>query len=334
MKYAITAALFATAILMSPAAMSVEPIVIKFSHVVATDTPKGQAAERFKQLAEERSKGRVRVEIYANSQLYKDKEELEAVQMGSVQMVAPITSKLGPMGLKEFEALDLPYMFLNEEALHRVTRGSIGQSLLKKLEPKGLVGLAFWDNGFRVLSANKPLRKPADAKGLKFRINSSKVNEAIIRSVGGLPQTMALSEVYQGLQTGVVDGNDGNISNFYTQKQYEVQKYVIDTRHTYSGYVVMVNKKFWEALPADLRKTLEGAMNEATIYNDQIAEKDTAEAWKAIKATGRTEVYLPTTAERELWVKAMMPVQDDMVPRVGKDIVAAIRKEIAGIAQK
>ena len=334
MKNAITAAFFATAIMISPAASSAEPIIIKFSHVVAPDTPKGQAAERFKQLAEERSKGRVRVEIYANSQLYKDKEELEALQMGSVQMVAPITSKLGPMGLKEFEALDLPYLFTSEEALHKVTRGPIGQSLLKKLEPKGIIGLGFWDNGFRVLSANKPLRKPADAKGLKFRINSSKVNDAIIRSIGGLPQTMSLSEVYQGLQTGVVDGNDGNVSNLYTQKQYEVQKYVIDTRHTYSGYVVMVNKKFWDALPADLRKTLEGAMNEATIYNDQIAQKDTADAWKAIKATGRTEIYLPTAAERELWIKAMMPVQEEMASRVGKDIIAAIRKEIAGVAAK
>ena len=202
--------LFAASLALTGSALAAEPIVIKFSHVVAENTPKGQAAQKFKQLAEERTKGRVKVEIYPNSQLYKDKEELEALQMGSVQMLAPITSKFGPMGLREFEALDLPYIFTSEEALHKVTRGPVGQGLLKKLEPKGIVGLAFWDNGFRVLSANKPLHKPADMKGLKIRINTSKVNDAIMRSVGALPQTMAFSEVYQALQTGVVDGTDGD----------------------------------------------------------------------------------------------------------------------------
>ncbi len=324
--------LFAAGLALTGSAFSAEPIVIKFSHVVAQDTPKGRAAEKFKQLAEARTQGRVKVEIYPNSQLYKDKEELEALQMGSVQMLAPVTSKFGPMGLKEFEALDLPYMFTSEAALHKVTRGPIGKNLLKKLEPKGMIGLAYWDNGFRVMSANKPLRVPTDMKGLKMRINSSKVNSAIMRSVGSLPQTMAFSEVYQALQTGVVDGTDGPISNLYTQKQYEVQKYAIDTKHTYSGYAVVVNKPFWDGLPADIRTTLEGAMKDATEYNDIAAGKDTLEAWNAIKASGKTEIYIPTLAERAAWIKSMQPVQDEMASRVGKDIVAAIRKEVAGIA--
>lgn len=326
--------LFAASLALTGSALAAEPIVIKFSHVVAENTPKGQAAQKFKQLAEERTKGRVKVEIYPNSQLYKDKEELEALQMGSVQMLAPITSKFGPMGLREFEALDLPYIFTSEEALHKVTRGPVGQGLLKKLEPKGIVGLAFWDNGFRVLSANKPLHKPADMKGLKIRINTSKVNDAIMRSVGALPQTMAFSEVYQALQTGVVDGTDGNISNLFTQKQYEVQKYVIDTRHTYSGYAVVVNKAFWDGLPADIRTTLEGAMKEATAYNDLVAERDSFDAWRAIKASGKTEISVPTPAEKEAWIKAMLPVQDQMASRVGKEIIVAIRKEVTGIAAK
>lgn len=334
MHHLVKSMLFAAGLALTGSVLAAEPILIKFSHVVAQNTPKGQAAEKFKQLAEERTKGRVKVEIYPNSQLYKDKEELEALQMGSVQMLAPITSKFGPMGLKEFEALDLPYMFTSEEALHQVTRGPIGQGLLKKLEPKGVVGLAFWDNGFRVMSANKPIRKPADMKGLKMRINSSKVNDAIMRSVGALPQTMAFSEVYQALQTGVVDGTDGNVSNLFTQKQYEVQKHVIDTRHSYSGYAVVVNKKFWDALPADIRTTLEGAMKDATAYNDLVAERDAFDAWRAIKASGKTEIYVPTPAEKEAWIKAMLPVQDEMAARVGKEIVAAIRKEVAGIAAK
>lgn len=334
MHYLVKSILFAAGLALTGSALAAEPIVIKFSHVVAQNTPKGQAAEKFKQLAEERTKGRVKVEIYPNSQLYKDKEELEALQMGSVQMLAPVTSKFGPMGLKEFEALDLPYIFTSEEALHKVTRGPIGQGLLKKLEPKGIVGLAFWDNGFRVMSANKPMHKPTDMKGLKMRINSSKMNDAIMRSVGALPQTMAFSEVYQGLQTGVVDGTDGPISNLFTQKQYEVQKHVTDTRHTYSGYAVVVNKKFWDGLPADIRSTLEGAMKDATAYNDLVAERDSFDAWRAIKMSGKTEIYVPTPAEKEAWIKAMLPVQDEMAPRVGKEIVAAIRKEVAGIAAK
>ena len=326
--------LFAASLAFTGSALAAETIVIKFSHVAASDNPKGQAAERFKQLAEERTKGRVKVEIYPNSQLYKDKEELEALQMGAVQMLAPVTSKFGPMGLPEFEALDLPYMFTSEEALHKVTRGPIGQHLLKSLEKKGVIGLAFWDNGFRVMSANRPIYKPADMKGLKMRINSSKVNSAIMRSVGALPQSLAFSEVYQALQTGVVDGTDGPISNLYTQKHYEVQKYVTDTRHTFSGYVVVVNKKFWDGLPGDIRTILEGAMKDASAYNDEVADKDALAAFAAIKASGKTEVHIPTPAEKAAWIKAMSPVQEEMTGRVGKDIIAAIHKEVAGIPAK
>jgi len=304
-----------------------EPIVIKFSHVAAIDTPKGQAAEYFKQQLEKRTNGRVKVEVYPNSTLYKDKEELEALQLGSVQMLAPVAGKFGPLGTKEFEAFDLPYIFPDEAALHRVTRGPIGASLLKKLEPRGLVGLTYWDAGFRVLSANKPMHVPDDAKGLKIRINSSKVNQAIIKSIGAIPQTMAFSEVYQALQTGVVDGADGNLANLYTQKQYEVQKHVTLTRHTYSGYVVVMNKAFWEKLPDDIKTAVKGAIEDSTAYNDKVAEEDEAKAVAAMKASGKTTIYTPTAAEKALWVKAMKGVQDELAPRIGKDLIEAIRKE-------
>ena len=171
------------------------PIVIKFSHVAATDTPKGQAAEYFKKIVEERTKGQVKVEVYPNSQLYKDKEELEALQMGAVQMLAPVPGKFGPLGVKEFEVFDLPYIFKDIDAVHNFARGPGGASLLKKLDARGLVGLSYWDNGFRVLSANKPIHTPADTRGLKMRINSSKVNASIMKSIGALPQTLAFSEV-------------------------------------------------------------------------------------------------------------------------------------------
>ena len=304
-----------------------EPILIKFSHVAAIDTPKGQAAEHFKQQLEKRTKGRVKVEIFANSTLYKDKEELEALQMGSVQMLAPVAGKFGPAGVKEFEVFDLPYIFPNEEALHRVTRGPIGVSLLKKLEPRGMVGLSYWDAGFRVLSSNKPIRTPEEARGQKIRINSSKVNQAIIKAIGGLPQTMAFSEVYQALQTGVVDGADGNLSNLYTQKQYEVQKNITLTRHTYSGYVVVMNKAFWEKLPADVKTDVTAAMKDASDFNDKVAEEDENKSLSAIKASGKSTIHTLTADEKARWVKALMPVQDELAPRIGKELISAIRKE-------
>jgi len=326
--------LFAAGITAFGSAAAQQPIVIKFSHVAAVDTPKGKGAQKFKELAEERTQRKVKVELYPNSQLYKDKEELEALQLGAVQMLAPVPSKFGPMGLKEFEALDMPYLLNSEEALHKVTRGPIGQGLLKSLEGKGAVGLAFWDNGFRVMTSNRPMHLPTDMKGLKMRINSSKVNDAIMRSVGALPQTLAFSEVYQALQSGVVDGTEGNISNLFTQKQFEVQKHMTITNHTYSGYVVVVNKKFWDGLPPDIRSTLEGAMKDASAYNDQISQSDTATALAGIKASGKTVVYVPTPTEKQAWIKAMLPVQQEMAGRVGKDIVEAMRKEVAGIPAK
>ncbi len=248
----------AAAIIAAPGAgMAQAPIIIKFSHVVAPNTPKGKGAEKFKELAEKYTDGKVKVEVYPNSSLYKDKEELEALQLGAVQMLAPSNSKFGPIGIKEFEVFDLPYILPNKAALRKVTDGPIGERLLKLLEPKGMVGLAYWDNGFKEMSANKPLNVPDDYKGLKFRIQSSKVLEAQFRELGAIPQVMAFSEVYQALQTGVVDGQENTPSNMYTMKFHEVQKYTTLTNHGYIGYVVVVNKKFWDGLPADIRGQLD-----------------------------------------------------------------------------
>lgn len=305
------------------------PIVIKFSHVVATDTPKGQAAERFKQLAEKATNGKVKVELYPNSQLYKDKEELEALQLGAVQMLAPSLAKFGPLGVKEFEAFDLPYIFPTKTALYNVTEGEIGKSLLKKLEPKGITGLAYWDNGFKVMSANKPLHSPADFKGLKLRIQSSKVLDAQMRALGANPQVLAFSEVYQALQTGVVDGTENPPSNMYTQKMHEVQKHVTVSNHGYLGYAVIVNKKFWDGLPPDIRAQLEKAMREATTFEKAIAQRDNDQALEAIKKAGKTQIYTLTVQEQAEWRKALAPVQKAMEGRIGKDLISAINKESA-----
>jgi C4-dicarboxylate-binding protein DctP len=293
--------------------------IIKFSHVVAADTPKGKAAIFFAEKAAELTKGKVKVEVYANSALYKDKEEMEALQIGSVQMLAPSLAKFGPLGVKEFEAFDFPFMFDSTADLHKVTQGPVGAALLAKLEPKGIKGLAYWDNGFKSFSANTPLKNPADYKGKKFRIQSSKVLEEEIRSVGGIPQVMAFSEVYQALQTGVVDGTENPISNFYTQKMHEVQKHLSITNHGYLGYAVIVNKKFWDGLPADVRGQLEDAMKKATIYANQIAQDENDKALDGVKKSGKTTVYVPTKEERMALKKAMAPVHTKMASRVGQE---------------
>jgi C4-dicarboxylate-binding protein DctP len=308
-------------------ALAQQPIVIKFSHVVALDTPKGKAAEYFKKLAEERTKGRVKVEVYPNSQLYKDGEEMEALQLGSVQMLAPSVAKFGPLGAREFEVFDLPYIFDSFAELHKVTDGPVGKKLFKKLETKNITGLAFWDNGFKDFSANRALRLPGDVKGLKMRIQSSNVLDAEIRALGGLPQKMAFSEVYQGLQTGVVDGTENPPSNFYTQKMHEVQKFLTLTDHGVIEYAVIVNKPFWDGLPADIRTTLEGAMKDATKFANDIAKKENDDALEGVRKSGKTEVITLTPAQKAEWKKALVPVHREMESRIGKDVIQEVYKE-------
>jgi len=327
-KCLISLVIAAAALTLPAAALAAPaPIVIKFSHVVATETPKGQAANYFKKIAEERLKGRVKIEVYPNSQLYKDKEEMEALQLGAVQMLAPSLAKFAPLGVKEFELFDLPFIFDDYADLHKITQGPVGAKLLAKLEAKGIHGLAYWDNGFKVMSANKPLKTPADFKGMKMRIQSSKVLESQMRSVGAIPQVMAFSEVYQALQTGVVDGTENPPSNLYTQKMHEVQKYVTVSNHGYLGYAVLVNKKFWAGLPADVRTILEGAMKDATKYANDVAKKDNDEALAAVKKSGRSQIITLTAQERAAWKKAMEKTHKDNMGRIGADILKEVYKE-------
>ena len=315
-----------SAMILTQPAWAQAPIVIKFSHVVAIDTPKGKASEFFAKKAAELTKGKVKVEVYANSTLYKDKEEMEALQLGAVQMLAPSLAKFGPLGVKEFEVFDLPFIFDNYDELHKVTQGSVGKSLLARLEAKGIHGLAFWDNGFKSFSANKPLRTPGDFKGLKVRIQSSKVLEAQMRAVSALPQVLAFSEVYQALQTGVVDGTENPHSNLYTQKMHEVQKVVTVSDHGYLGYAVITNKKFWEALAPDVRAALEQAMKDATEHANKIAREENEEALANVRKSGKTQVVVLTPQERLGLKKAMAKVHKEMESRVGKETLLEVYK--------
>lgn len=303
------------------------PVVIKFSHVVANDTPKGKAAVFFKKRAEELTKGKVEVEVYANSTLYKDKEEMEALQLGAVQMLAPSLAKFGPLGVREFEVFDLPYLFGSYAELHKVTQGPVGRQLLAKLEPKGIKGLAYWDNGFKVFSSNKPIRTVEDFAGQRMRIQPSKVLEAQMRALGVRPQVMAFSEVYEALQAGVVDGTENPPSNLYTQNMHEVQKYVRVSNHGYLGYAVITNEKFWDALSAQVRGQLEQAMKESTDYANKIAKEENDLALEAVEQSGRSEVFKPDPAENAQLKKALLKTHQEVASRVGAGLIRSIYSE-------
>jgi C4-dicarboxylate-binding protein DctP len=305
-----------------------QAITIKFSHVVAPDTPKGKGAEKFKELAEAYTEGKVKVEVYPNSQLYKDKEELEALQLGAVQMLAPSLAKFGPLGVREFEVFDLPFIMKDYDDLRKITDGPVGRALLDKLDAKGIIGLAYWDNGFKVMSANSPMHVPDDFLGLKMRIQSSKILEAQMKALGAVPQVLAFSEVYQALQTGVVDGTENPPSNMYTQKMHEVQKHATVSNHGYLGYAVIVNKAFWEGLPEDVRGQLDKAMTESTAYANEIAQKENDDSLAAMKAAGTTTFYDLTPEERAEWVEALKPVHTEMADRVGTDLIKQVYEAV------
>lgn len=311
-----------------------DPIVIKFSHVVAPATPKGKAADKFKELAESYTKGAVRVEVYPNGQLYRDRDEMEALRLGAVQMLAPSLSQFGPLGVRDFEIFDLPYLFPNKTTLYRVMDGDIGARLLAGLQAKGVRGLAFWDNGFKQMSANRPLKNVEDFKGLKMRIQSSRVLDAQMRALGAMPQVIAFSDVRARLKDGVVDGGENTLSNFYTQNMHEVQEHMTLSDHGYLGYVVIVGKAFWDGLKPDIRSQLEKAMRDATAYERRIAQQENDSALAGVKAAGTTEIHTLPDAGRRAWQQVLLPVHEQFADVVGKDTIQAIYKIAADVARE
>lgn len=320
------AVLFGTASLHAVAAAPA-PIVIKFSHVVAPETAKGQAAEMFKKLAEQLTRGRVRVELYPNSSLYKDADEMAALLKGDVQMLAPSLAKFSGLGVPEFEVFDVPYLFPDRGALYRVIDGKIGRDLLKRLEPKGVVGLAYWDNGFKQMSSNKPLYTPADLKGLTMRVQNSQVIAAQMRTIGTTPKALNLADTLQGIKSGAVNGTENSPSNLYSQKIHLVQENLTVSNHGYLGYAVIANKKFWDSLPNDIRNSLNNALAESTAYEKSYAKYDNDRALQAIGQTGKTEVYVLSSDEEGVWQRAMASVPKQVEARIGKTLLEQVTAE-------
>jgi C4-dicarboxylate-binding protein DctP len=302
------------------------PIVIKLSHVVADKTPKGQAALKFKELAEENLPGKVVVQVFPSSQLFGDAKELEALLLGDVQFIAPSLSKFNRY-TKKLQVFDLPFLFDDIDAVDRFQASPVGQGLLESMKSHGLLGVAYWHNGMKQLSTDKDvLERPEDVKGLKFRIQSSDVLEAQFRALDANPQKMAFSEVYQALQTGVVDGQENTWSNIYSQKFYEVQKTIAETNHGVLDYMVVTNAKWWDGLPPDIRKGLSDAMAGATAYGNKIASQINEEDRAKIAAAGKAKIQKLSKDDVAAWRKAMEPVWKKFEGDIGHDLIDAALK--------
>jgi C4-dicarboxylate-binding protein DctP len=295
--------------------------VIKFPHVVAQAAPKGQMAQRFKELAEERFSGRVRVEVYPSAQLMEDTESIEALAFGEVQMIATSVSLYDRLTQK-FQVFDLPFLFPNLEAVERFQASPAGRELLTTLTEQGILGLQFWHNGMKQFSGPRPLIEPDDARGLKFRVMESDILQAEIEAIGGNPQKMAFGEVYQALQTGTVDAQENTWSNIYSSKFYEVQPYMTESNHGYIGYYVAVNASFWQALPDDLRAGLEATLAEVTQWGNARSEAVNQEDKQRIIDSGRSALTVLTPEQLVAWQAAMRPVWDEFRDRIGADLVA------------
>lgn len=305
------------------------PIVIQFSHVVKPDTPKGKAALKFKALAEERTHGQVRVDVYPDSTLYKDREELDALRLGAVQMLAPAMSKLAGLGIPEFEVFDLPFLFKDDQAFRRACNSAIGLQLLQRLDTHNMTGLGYWENGFKVFTSNSPLLKPSDVQGKKIRVQSSRVLVAEVQALGATASVTPLANVYRALAAGQLDGQENTPSNIYSQRLHEVQKFLCVTRHGYLGYAVLVNKQFWERLPQPIRAQLQSALNDATLYGNAIAAKENLVALEGIRHSGKVLIHEPVERELHSWMTALSGVEVQARQWIGPAVIDGIKRAAA-----
>ncbi|MHB1652247.1 MAG: TRAP transporter substrate-binding protein [Desulfitobacteriaceae bacterium] len=304
-----------------------EKIVIKFSHVVAENTPKGLAAKRFADLVRERTGGYVEVQVFPDSQLYKDGEEFDALKSGAVQIIAPATSKLSGM-FPEWQLLDLPYAFSNLASVHTFMDGSVGKELFAQLKREKILGLTMWDNGFKQMTNNKhPLILPVDFKGLHFRVMSSKVLQDQFATLGATAMPMAFSDVHEALKSGGVDGEENTVSNIFTQRFDQVQKYITISNHGYIGYVVLTNMDFWASLPAPVRKVLEDTLAEVTLWEREKAQEVNDNQLAALEKEGKIQIKRLSPAEQKSWQGAMSPVYDKLAREIGPDLIDTVKKQ-------
>lgn len=293
-------------------------VSIRLSHVVARQTPKGLTMERFRQNVQQASRGRIQVVIHPNSLLYGDADEMQALQLGAVDMLAPSLSKFGAIGFPEFELFDLPFLFDARAQVHRITQGPVGQALLDGLSHQGLVGLGYLDNGFKHMSANRALLAPQDFAGLRMRVQSSRVIAQQMRALGARPVVLAFGETRRALALGVVDGTENPISNFWTQRMHEAQIYLSLTAHAWLGYAVVTHQRFWEHLGVQDRALVGAALAEALAWGNTIAQRENDAALAALRDSGATRIHALNEAQRQRLRQATQPVYEQLEPRTAR----------------
>ncbi len=301
-------------------------MTLRFSHVVARETPKGLAASHFSALVAQRSGGRLVIEVFPNGELYGDDDEMQALQLGAVDLVAPSLSKFGRIGLPEFELFDLPFLFDDLPAVRRITQGPLGQRLFQGLTRQGLVGLGYFDNGFKHMSANRPLLKPADYVGLRMRVQASRVIAEQMRALGARPVTLAFSETRRALQAGVVDGTENPVSNFWTQAMHQVQTDLSLTQHGYLGYAVVTHQRLWLSLSDADRQLISQALQEALVFANQIADRQNEQALAALRLAHTTRIHSLSDSQRLLLRRAVQPVHDALAKRIGAGWMQALAR--------
>ncbi len=301
---------------------SAAPIVIKFSHVVAENTPKGKMANKFKELVESRLTGKVNVQVFPNSQLFGDNNVLEAMLLGDVQMAAPALSKFEKY-TTSLQIFDLPFLFKDMTAVEKFQNSDIGQKMLMSMKKKGLIGLGYLHNGLKQLSSNDPLHVPSDAANKKFRIMTSDVLAAQFKAVDAMPLKKPFSEVFTLLQTKAIDGQENTWSNIYSKKFYEVQPYITESNHGLLDYLVVTSTEFWMDLPDDIRTEISQALKEAIAYGNDVSAKKAIEDRQKIIDSGRSEVIQLNASERKQWVQAMKPVWAKFEEEIGKEYIDA-----------
>lgn len=299
-----------------------EPIVIKFAHVVAEDTPKGKGALMFKRLVEERLPGQVSVEVYPNSSLYGDANELEALRNNDVQLLAPSLAKFEQY-TKQVQVFDLPFLFDDLDAVNRFQKRAKGRQLLRAMEGENITGLAYWHNGMKQLSATRALRVPGDASGLAFRIQPSAVLESQFAQLGATSNKIAFANVFASLQNGTVQGAENPWSNIYSQKMHTVQPYITETNHGVLDYMLVSNTRFWFGIPHQIRTELEGIIDEVTFEVNRAAEDANQADRERIRQAGTSEIITLTPEEREAWREKMRPVWQQFESVIGADIINA-----------
>ncbi|MGE0063708.1 MAG: TRAP transporter substrate-binding protein [Xanthobacteraceae bacterium] len=315
--------------ILSTPAQAQQPIVIKYSHVNTDNTPKGVAALKFKELAEKYLGNKVKVEVFPNSTLFGDAQEMEALLLNDVQIIAPSLSKFERYTDK-LQLFDLPFLFKNVDAVTRFQQGKEGQELLNSIRNRGYTGLGYIQNGMKQMSANREIHMPVDAKGLRIRIQPSKVIEAQYQAVGAVPQKLAFSEVYQALQTGVVNGQENSWTSIYTMKFYEVQPYIVESNHGMMSFMVTVSTRWWDKLPPDVREGLARAIKESSAEANNMANKMHQDNKKKIVESGKSQIITLSDKEHDAWQKAMSPVWTKFEKAIGKDLIEAARKANSG----